>query len=72
MSEMENSMYALGVLSGMLLSWAWLVFASPHAQKENKEKQNTDMVLVHCNHCGRINWVSNEDVRVDTKCMMCR
>jgi hypothetical protein len=68
---MENYMYSLGVLSGMLLSWAWLVFASPHAQKERKEEQKTGMVHVRCNHCGRMNWVSHEDVRVDTKCVNC-
>lgn len=70
--KMENCMYALGVLSGMLLSWGWLVFASPHAQKERKENQQVGVVHVRCAHCGRMSWVSHGDVRVDTKCVRCR
>ena len=64
-------MFTLGVLAGMLLSWGWLVFLSPHAQKEAKNAE-TGVVNVRCAHCGRMSWVSHGDVRVDTKCVRCR
>jgi len=64
-------MFTLGVLAGMLLSWGWLVFLSPHAQKERSEEQ-VGVVHVRCTHCGSMSWVSHGEVRVDTKCARCR
>jgi len=66
-------MYVLGVLSGMLLAWGWLVFASPYARKTHKEEvEQRGTVEVRCNHCGQMSWVNYGEVRVDTKCMKCR
>jgi hypothetical protein len=65
-------MFALGVLSGIVIAWAWLTLASPHAQKVLKENIKIGVVQVRCVHCGRMSWVSHGDVHVDTKCMRCR
>jgi hypothetical protein len=60
-------MYALGVVSGMLLAWSWLAFASPHARKESVVAG----VDVRCIHCGRMYRTGFNNVRVDSKCMDC-
>ena len=61
-------MYVLGVLSGMIIAWTWLVFASPHAIKE---KNNPDILTETCSHCGRQYAVAPQHLRVPGLCARC-
>jgi ribosomal protein S27E len=63
-------MYAFGVVSGMLLSWGWLVFASPAARRNVKDS-HAGMVEVRCTNCGRMNWTVYSEVRTDGYCVRC-
>ena len=63
-------MYAFGVLSGMLLSWAWLVFAFPAARRSIKES-HAGMVEVRCSRCGVMNWTKYSEVRTGGYCVRC-
>jgi hypothetical protein len=64
-------MFTLGVLSGMLLAWAWLVFASPHAQSTHKES-TAGMVNVRCVHCGVMSLVPHSEIRTTNYCVRCK
>jgi len=57
-----------GLVVGVFVTWVWLTEGSPKARKDNHQ---TGVVQVRCSHCGQMNWVSYNNVRVDTKCPKC-